>query len=64
MAAALVEVVLAVGPRQGRLRGANAWEDWGFALRDRTHHLYESLLYKLVYDKVEARDQGENSRPG
>jgi hypothetical protein len=31
------EVELAVGPGQGRLRGATPREGWGFALRDRTH---------------------------
>src|SRR3982750_2895642 len=35
--ATLVEVELAVGPGQRRLRGANPCKGWGFALRDRTH---------------------------
>ena len=35
--ATLVEVELAVGPGQGRLRRANPRKGWGFALRDRTH---------------------------
>src|SRR4051812_31854920 len=35
--ATLIEVELAVGPGQGRLRRANPCKGWGFALRDRTH---------------------------
>ena len=35
--AALIEVELAVGPGQRRLRRANPCKGWGFALRDRTH---------------------------
>src|SRR4051812_3315142 len=35
--ASCVEVELAVGPGQGRLRGASPCKTWGFALRDRTH---------------------------
>src|SRR4051794_25593538 len=38
--AALVEVEVAVGPGQRRLRGAIPWEGWGFAPRDRTHRPY------------------------
>src|SRR4051794_6040471 len=37
--ASCVEVALAVGPGQKRLRGANPCKGWGFALRDRTHLL-------------------------
>src|SRR3954447_8143055 len=33
--AALVDIDLAVGPGQGRLRRANPRKGWGFALRDR-----------------------------
>src|SRR5207253_7285559 len=35
--ATLVEVEVAVGPGQGRLRRASPRKGWGFALRDRTH---------------------------
>src|SRR4051794_9007749 len=35
--ASLVQVELAVGPGQGRLRRANPRKGWGFALRDRIH---------------------------
>src|SRR5947209_9664470 len=35
--ATLMEVEVAVGPGQGRLRRANPCKGWGFALRDRTH---------------------------
>src|SRR4051794_19048741 len=35
--ASFIEVEVAVGPGQRRLRGANPCKDWGFALRDRTH---------------------------
>src|SRR3954469_22125858 len=35
--ASCVEVELAIGPGQGRLRRANPCKSWGFALRDRTH---------------------------
>src|SRR4051794_27741325 len=35
--ATFIEVEVAVGPGQGRLRGANPRKGWGFALRGRTH---------------------------
>src|SRR4051795_12158698 len=35
--ASLVQVEVAVGPGQGRLRRASPRKGWGFALRDRTH---------------------------
>src|SRR4051812_47387035 len=47
--AALVEVEVAVGPGQRRLRGAIPWEGWGFAPRDRTH------LLALLADGVPRR---------
>jgi hypothetical protein len=37
--ATLIEVELAVGPGQRRLRRANPCKGWGFAPRDRTHRL-------------------------
>src|SRR3954454_23078008 len=48
--AALVEVEVAVGPGQRRLRGAIPWEGWGFAPRDRTHQWRSKALraYELV----------------
>src|SRR4051794_38862691 len=49
--AALVEVELAVGPGQGRLRGANPCKDWGFALRDRTHRRLPSRRSNVHYGK-------------
>ena len=42
--ASLVQVELAVGPGQGRLRRANPCKGWGFALRDRTHPISVSRL--------------------
>ena len=44
--ATLIEVELAVGPGQRRLRRANPCKGWGFALRDRTH----PLVYTDEYD--------------
>src|SRR4051794_33673770 len=41
--ASCVEVELAVGPGQERLRGANPCKSWGFALRDRTHRAITSV---------------------
>src|SRR4051812_30425989 len=37
--ATLIEVEVAVGPGQGRLRRANPCKGWGFALRNRPHRL-------------------------
>src|SRR4051812_365299 len=37
--ATLIEIEVAVGPGQGRLRRANPCKGWGFALRDRTHRV-------------------------
>src|SRR3954469_25514333 len=49
--AALVEVELAVGPGQRRLRGANPCKSWGFALRDRTHRQLPEQPQNRTYAK-------------
>src|SRR4051812_37222748 len=53
---ALVQVEVAVGPGQGRLRRASPRKGWGFALRDRTHparygspHNSRGLLVPVAY---------------
>src|SRR3954470_14774346 len=47
--AALIEVEVAVGPGQGRLRRANPCKGWGFVLRDRTHLGLRERRQKPLY---------------